>query len=128
MLVVYWCSFTSNNPNVTVSFTVDSDWGSGYQGSIRITNNNPYAIYNWQMTATFKDTFTWGPDATVTYAGTQITLTPDDGSQASMAPAGACCRQQHAAVPRAWACPGRSVLHPPAQVAVLRMPGTVPHP
>ena len=67
-----------------MSFTVDSDWGSGYQGSISILNNNPYAIYNWKMTATFNDNFTWGPDAVVTRDGANVTLTPQSWNQAGL--------------------------------------------
>eukprot|EP00887_Chlorella_sp_A99_P002551 scaffold6.g2551.t1 len=69
-------------PNVVVTFTVDSNWTTGYQGTISIKNNNAYNILNWQLDFTFADTFAWGPDATITRTGNQVTLKPKDWNKA----------------------------------------------
>eukprot|EP00887_Chlorella_sp_A99_P004983 scaffold4.g4983.t1 len=34
---------------VTVSFRVDTDWTTGYQGTLSITNGNSYSILSWEL-------------------------------------------------------------------------------
>lgn len=63
---------------VTVSFRVDTDWTTGYQGTLSITNGNSYSILSWELACDFNDVFTWGPDANVARQGSRVTLTPKD--------------------------------------------------
>lgn len=46
---------------VSISFNMQSDWGSGFTGEFLITNNTDAAINNWELT------FTWGVTITSYY-------------------------------------------------------------
>ncbi|WP_275413006.1 cellulose binding domain-containing protein [Rugosimonospora africana] len=62
---------------VTATFHNDSDWGSGFTGTVTVRNNGTAAIHSWRVT------WTWGGNqqitnswnATVTSSGRGVTAT-----------------------------------------------------
>lgn len=53
-------------PDVTVDWRVTQDWGSGYQGTVTITNASGHSIDPWSVTVPYGNTITSSWDATVT--------------------------------------------------------------
>ncbi|GAB4817780.1 hypothetical protein N2152v2_004826 [Parachlorella kessleri] len=68
----------SPSSKVAVSASKSSDWGSGYEGSIKVSNNNPYDLLNWQLTFTWNDNYTWMGDVDLSWKGSQVILTPKE--------------------------------------------------
>jgi chitinase len=49
--------------DVTVDWTITQDWGSGYQGSVRVTNNSGRALDPWSVTVPYANTISSAWDA-----------------------------------------------------------------
>ncbi len=74
-------------PSVSASFQLTSDWGAGFVGSIRINNDQPTAIDNWQLEFEFPKQLTdiWnakitghvGDHYTIDNAGYNSTIAPN---------------------------------------------------
>ena len=52
--------------DVWVEWTVTQDWGTGYQGAVRVTNNSDHAINPWSVTIPYANSITSVWDATIT--------------------------------------------------------------
>ena len=50
--------------DVTVDWTITQDWGTGYQGSVRVTNNSGRAIDPWSVTVPYANIINSAWDAT----------------------------------------------------------------
>lgn len=57
--------------DVSVDWSVSQDWGTGYQGSVRITNNSGHAINPWSVTIPYANAITsiWDATSTATSDG-----------------------------------------------------------
>ena len=75
------------NGEVTGTFTVNSDWGTGYCAEIVLTNNGTTAVNGWTLTFTTADNITslWNGDYTAD--GNEITVT-DGGWNGTIPPGG----------------------------------------
>ena len=46
----------TTTPDVAVEWTIDQDWGTGFQGSVRVVNNSGHAIDPWSVTVPYGNT------------------------------------------------------------------------
>ena len=49
--------------DVNIDWTITQDWGSGYQGSVRVTNNSGRALDPWSVTVPYANTISSAWDA-----------------------------------------------------------------
>ena len=59
-------SASAASADVTMDWTVTQDWGTGYQGSVRVTNNSGRTIDPWSVSVPYRNGITSVWDATST--------------------------------------------------------------
>lgn len=65
-----------NEEGINVEYATTSDWGSGANFQITITNNTNKDLVNWKLTFNFDKKINSLPDATFVQSGNSYTVTP----------------------------------------------------